>query len=135
MTSTTTTPLVVYQHLVTEDIHALTFVKASRLSSEQGMDLVMDIFNQATPETTIRLLLDFRATGLLPMNNILSQGRLWRTRVKVHPPTRMAMLMPPAAVASLLQPIFGLLRFSHLQTQIFQGDEHEGAVRWLQQPQ
>jgi hypothetical protein len=120
-----------FTHHEETDIHELTFLESSRRSAEQGLEYVTQVFEAATNESRLRLLLDMRQSGLLPFNSVITAGREWNRRVKVHPTTRMVILVRQDAAISLLQPIFSFMRFGHLKLRIFQGDRHTEAVAWL----
>ncbi len=130
-TQTASALAVRFEHHAETDIHELIFLESSRRSAEQGLEYVTHIFETATNESRLRLLLDMRQSGLLPFNSVITAGREWSHRVKVHPTTRMVLLVRQDAAISLLQPIFSFMRFGHLKLRIFQGDKHAEAVAWL----
>lgn len=112
-------------------IHEIVFEKSDRRASQESLEKIMHIFNEAQPDQTMRLLLDFRKTGFMPMNNVVSQAKQWRKNVHNHPQTSLAILMMPNSALTLLQPILNLMRFGHLETKMFQGEKREPAIAWL----
>lgn len=118
-----------YRWLQPEDIHELVFYQATREAAEVGLEYIENLYQHLTEDSSVRILLDLRASGMLPFSTILSQGRQWSRRVKIHPQARLALLINHDAMLTLINPIFKLMRFGHLHTQGFQGEVSNNAVR------
>jgi hypothetical protein len=122
-----------YRFIELSEVHEFTFEQSNRRASQEAFDKLLGIFSTATTDQTMRLLLDFRKAGFMPLNNVVSQTQQWRKTVHIHPPTRVAILMMPNAAVALLQPILSLMRLGHLDSRMFQGDKYDAAMEWLKQ--
>ncbi len=129
--TTSASQFVTYRYLEAQDIHVLTFHKATREAAQEGLEHVLRVYEKIDESQTVRLLLDLRQSGMLPFTSVISQGRMWTKRVNKHPKARLALLTRPDALHTLVTQVFNMLRFNHLKTQVFEGDAQADAIAWL----
>jgi hypothetical protein len=127
------TAYLTYSFIESLGIHEFIFEQSNRRASQEAFEKLITIFSTATEDHTMRILLDFRKAGFMPLSNVVSQTQEWRKTVHVHPPTRVAILMMPNAAVALLQPILSLMRLGHLDSRMFQGDKYDAAMEWLKE--
>lgn len=125
--------LFVYEWHDDPSVHEIILEKNDARASQAVLESLIHIYNEADAEKTMRLLLDFRRVGLMPMNSIVKQARQWRQNVHQHPQTRLAILTLPNPAMTLLQPMLNMMRFGHLTTRLFKGDTRDAAMSWLTQ--
>lgn len=127
------TPLLTYTYLEAEQIHSIQFHKASRAAYDEFIALMNTIYSELTSEMRVRLLIDYRSSGIPPITYIITRGVAWSRSLSVHPEARMAIVTRPDSIARMFRSMVSTVRLGHLSTSIFEGDAgYTAALAWLQ---
>lgn len=115
------------------DIHRLTFLKASRIAVVDYFICFAELLNHHEHRHPLRLLFDLRPAGYPPINAVMSEARRFYRTYSLPIGTREAYLHHPDAVITMANALFNSLRLQHSERRFFEEREQE-AVAWLQAP-
>lgn len=133
MTSYTQTndELVTYTTLA-NDIHVITFKDASRKAVDAYIEAMATIYDNVTEDDTVRILIDYRETGLPPMRYSIQKSIRWTNSLDIHPTARLALVHGHEPMISLFTTWISSYKFGHLSMQLFEGDTgYTNALDWL----
>lgn len=114
-------------------IHYFEFLVSSNQAIDEWFEALEGIYTQASSSgATIKLLLDVRPSGLLPMTYINRVGRQWIATHPVHQDIRIAVLHTsgfPVSVAQNFTRVIGAS--SKHRVQFFSEKQKTDAMAWL----
>lgn len=113
-----------------DGIHQFTFNKASTQALDEFLSQLSTIYREAPRQTTTRVLVDLRPSGLPPMRQAASRGALFRSNVQEMPPARVAYVYRDSTLMSLAKTFLEIVRLKNVTRQFFHDDE-AAAVMWL----
>ena len=126
--------LLTYTYSEQAQIHVMRFHKPTRQAYDDFLKLMTDIYEHVTLEDQVRILVDYRQSGLPPIHYLLPRSLAWVRTLKIHPEAPLAAVTRQDALSRLLRGMTAKIRFGHLSTGIFEGDKgYEQALVWLQQ--
>lgn len=126
-------PLLSHRYEEVSRIHIMTFHKATRDAYDDFLALMTDIYQHVTPHDQVRLLIDYRQSGIPPIHYLLPRSLAWARSLKIHPEARLAAVTRQDALSRLLRGMTSTIRFGHLSTGIFEGEAgYDEALQWLQ---
>ena len=127
------TPLLTYKFLQTEQIHVMTFHKPSRQAYDEFISVMDQIYKTLNDDSKMRIIVDYRESGIPPMQYVVSKGVEWAKSLSVHPQAKMALLTKADFIVSLLARLVQVFEFSHLSTRIYENETaYQDALDWMQ---
>ncbi len=125
-----------HTHLDEHKIHVVTFLVASRQCVEEFMTFMSQLYDGLTDDDEIRLLVDYRQSGMQPVAYVLRKGVKWANSLSAHPKAHIAFVHNADFVVGMFGALLNSLRFGHLRTQFFDGmDGYDKAQAWLESEQ
>lgn len=125
--------LMTYTYSEHTRIHSITFHKPTREAYDEFMVVIDRIYQHVTLEDQIRVLIDYRQSGIPPLNYAIPKSLAWVRTLTIHPEARLAVITKPDILSRILRSMTSTIRFGHLSTGIFEGDRgFDQAVAWLQ---
>ncbi|MGJ3240765.1 MAG: hypothetical protein ACFE0Q_18795 [Anaerolineae bacterium] len=122
---------VTYQHMP-QDVHLITFQHATREAVDEYIQLMDRIYDGLTETDMVRLIIDYRQSGIPPMRHLAQQGVKWANSLSIHPTARMAILHQPDLGISLLGLLVRSYNFGHLSTRFFKDEAgYQASLDWL----
>lgn len=123
---------VAYEYLTDKDIHVFTFLSASTLSIDEFLNQLDAVYSTMTEKDKVRLLIDYRESGIPPMRHMTRRGVEWANQLPIHPAARMAIVTKRDFLVTLFGQLVRTFRFNHLSTRFFeQENNYELALAWL----
>ena len=114
-------------------IHYFEFLISSKRAVDEWFEALEGIYTQtASSGATIKLLIDVRSSGLLPMTYINHVGRQWLKTHPVHQDIRIAVLHTsgfPVSVAQNFTRVIGTSSKHHVQ--FFSAKQKTDTMAWL----
>lgn len=111
-------------------LHEIVLLEESKACAAQAMDL-LDEFAATTPKPgPIRVLLDFRQSGIPPVNYAVSRGRALNKKFPDHAQLRIAYVYDKkvSGMVRVGEALFGI--FFHDKHRMFSDDQYDDAVAW-----
>lgn len=118
----------IYQH-VENDIHLFTFNESSSVAVDYFFDVLDRVYQNVNDESIVRVLMDVRQSGFMPLSYAFRQGRQWMNKLPSHPKAYIAVVHKENLLLSLMEMSFKSMRLGHLTTASFK--ELEPALQWL----
>jgi hypothetical protein len=100
----TSTEVVTY-NWVDESIHEFVFTKPSRDAVDRYIKYLIDMYEVLKNEPVVRILLDFKQSGMLPMRYMQSRIKAMATESTTFPPTHVAYLIDKGMDQTLFRTI------------------------------
>ena len=121
-----------YSHL-REDIHAFSFKAPSQAAVNQFVGYLSDLRVNESPNT-IRLLLDWSESGLMPLTYTFQQTRKFFGQYLNWNATRIAILYGANFPIVMAETFFRMVRFSiAYDVKFFPVEARSEALAWLQE--
>jgi hypothetical protein len=118
------------QFNVTSDgIHEITVLNASRKTIDVLFDYLLEVYEQAKPDETIRLLIDNPTGAELPVGYLAAKSR--DLTATPRPYTRTAILTRSGTMINIILSLMAAMRFAQADTQAFKPEAREDAITWL----
>ncbi len=112
-------------------IHEFVFAESTARAFDFWMSTMTEIYKPLTAQSRVRMIIDTRRSGLLPMTYTMQHTRRWLRETPVHPPARVVLLHNNDRMVSLMSSFMQTLRLGHLTVKTFGRDERDAAVAWL----
>ena len=130
---TTSSSLLDYTYSTQANSHIFTFYKPTRQAYDDFLKLMTEIYQHVTLEDQVRVLVDYRQSGIPPIHYLIPKSLAWARTLAIHPEARLAVITRQDNLSRLLRGMTSTVRFGHLSTGIFEGDAgYEKALVWLQ---
>lgn len=114
------------------DVHCITFKENTRQAVDAFIEYMTIIYGDVTIDDTVRILVDYRESGLPPIPYVTRRSVQWANRLSIHPPAKLAIVHRPDITVSILSMFVNMYSFGHLSTKFFEGDKgYTGALNWL----
>lgn len=113
------------------DIHTFVFSESSAAALDAWFAQMEEIYTSLQDSDKLRLLLDIRISGTLPLAYSFSRGTRWANNLHVHPQSRLAFVHHPDYMLSLASTFFRTLNWKHLKVQFFADSAEADALLWL----
>jgi len=114
------------------DLHIITFKESSRDAVDDYIRAMERIYVDLTPDDTVRILVDYRQSGIPPIRYLITRGLAWANSLKFHPAARLAIVNKADFTVSILGSLVKMYRFGHLSTNFFEEEAgYEKALIWL----
>lgn len=122
-----------YTYDEANDIHITTLLKPTRRSMDDFVVVMNDIYRDLTDDDKVRVLVDYRQSGIPPIAYVVSKGREWASSLHVHPQARVAFVHRNDPLLRFLDVMVRSFKFGHLKTRFFtQENSFDDAIVWLQ---
>lgn len=118
-----------YQFIEEDAIHQMTFNFASRMAVDEWFRIMDDYYKGLKPDDQVRILNDYRKSGLPAMAYTFRRGRAWTSNMPFHPPAKLAIVHSSDVIIPIASILIQNLRFSHLKVNFFR--EVDKAMAWL----
>lgn len=119
-------------HQQTDDgIHEVVFLDKSKDAAAQLMDILESFCGDMARDADLRVLVDFRQSGIPPLNYAAERGRALIRDFPDRPNMRIAYLAASrfASVARVGEAVFAL--FARDKHRVFAEDQRAAAIAWL----
>ena len=121
-----------YAYLPDDAIHTIELTDASRQTIDQFLQFMNELYRDLTDEDTVRLLVDYRQSGVPPLSYVINKSTQWANNLSVHPQARVAFVNKSDFLMSILGMMMKSLRFGHLKTRVFDKETaYQDAIEWL----
>jgi hypothetical protein len=119
-----------YQY--TNGIHEFVFLKGSRRAVDEYLAELRRIFESASSDSTVKVLLDIRQTGLPPIAYLSAQIHEWHKECPSVGMTYTAILYSGSSALMLLKNLTRLFsRNGQEQVRFFEQDRRDEAMAWM----
>lgn len=126
--------LVYYPQL---SVHHISYLEASRETVEEWVHVMDMIYNELPDDAVVRLMLDERLSGALPLAYAINRGMRWangtqRNTIK----TRLAYMFHDAKIAPLGNAMMSVVQrqIRTLSVRLFASEREAEAIAWLTDP-
>jgi hypothetical protein len=116
-----------------DGIHEFRFTLPSREAVDIWLAYMEGIYEQAADRNAVRLLIDIRQSGLLPMTYMFSRVKQWVSQYPERRNTYLALLHGKNGLASVVRPYLRLLGVEDAYHLHF-FEERADAMDWLENP-
>jgi hypothetical protein len=121
-----------YEYQPETDIHMMRFREDTRKAVDEYFERMDAIYQDVNEDDRMRLLVDYRDSGIPPMRYIMREGMTWTNSLTMHPPARLAIVHSGTLAVTLLGSLIQALNFGHLSTKFFSGETGtDDALKWL----
>lgn len=114
------------------EVHHFVFTTPSQQAVDEWFEYLDALYDITPANTLVRMLLDLRQSGVLPMTYLINTGRSWFNH---HPPRhrlQVAILHSPEFPIALAQTYFRLIGIEEGRSiRFFPANRHEEGLRWL----
>jgi hypothetical protein len=132
-TTSSPTSLMSYTYSEQANTHIMTFHKPTRQAYDEFLNIMTEIYKHVTAEDQIKVLVDYRQSGIPPIHYLIPKSLAWVRTLRIHPEARLAVVTRQDALSRILRSMSSTVRFGHLSTAIFEGDTgYNQALVWLQ---
>jgi hypothetical protein len=118
------------------DFHHIRYLESSRETVEEWARLMTLIYDGLTEQDTVRLMLDERASGALPLTYAINRGVRWANSLAHHPKSRLAYMFADHKIAPLGNAMMAVVQrqIKHLTVRLFAPHQEAQAIAWLTDP-
>lgn len=128
------TEKICYEHIPDADIHTIRFYDDSREAYDQFIGVMDRIYEDVTVDDVIRILVDYRQSGVPNITYTFRKGMQWANGLSVHPEAKMAIVMQREFLLHMFSRLIDTMRFSHLSTRFFEEEDgYQDALAWLRE--
>jgi len=121
-----------HRHFESADIHQFTFREPSKAAYDELIARMDKLYTNVTEQDTVRMLVDYRESGIPQITHIFRSGINWANGLEVHPTARMAIVTERNFMVNMLSSLAETTRFSHLSINFFQTESgYTKALDWL----
>lgn len=120
---------ITYSYIAEDDIHVFVFHQSTRQAVDEWVEQMDLIYAELTEDSIVRILMDIRESGALPVNHAITRGREWMNSLLIHPPAALVYLTGGDLVTKLISNIISSMRLGHLWVAV--ADSHDKALKLL----
>lgn len=130
-------PSVRYVYYPQSEVHHIMYLESSRAAVEEWAQVMNAIYIDLPDDAAVRLMLDERLSGALPLTYAINRGVRWaRSMGRLTIKTRLAYMFHDAKIAPLGNAMMAVVQrqIRTLNVRLFAPNQEAEAVQWLTDP-